>query len=207
MLTRVRAILLVAAIILAALAVACSSSSTPESYEFSGTVAMPIPSVKDFELTDHNGERFRLSENLNSASLIFFGYTLCPDICPTTLSSLVRVKRQLGERADEVNVIMVTVDPERDSAGVLRQRLAVFDPEFIGLTGERSELQTVWKDFGVIAKQESGGGSAAGYLVAHSTYTYLVDQEMRLRVTFPFGSAPEDVAADVVHILNNSGSP
>ncbi|NQW18284.1 MAG: SCO family protein [Chloroflexi bacterium] len=185
-------------------AVACSSSPVQEDHEFSGAVTTPIREIADFVLTDQDGESYRLSEDPNQVDLIFFGYTLCPDVCPTTLAELVRVKRALGDRADDVNFIMVTVDPERDTPEVMKQRLSVFDESFVGLTGDDAELRAVWKSFGVVAKRESVGESAAGYLMAHTAYTYLVDQDMKLRVKYRFGFNPDEVAADVIQILENS---
>ena len=152
-------------------------------------------------LIDQHGQDFRISDHLNPLALIFFGYTYCPDVCPTTLADMVRLKRTLGVRADDVTFLMVTVDPERDTPEVLGRRLALFDPAFVGLTGERTVLQRIWKDFGVTVLREEVGGSATGYLIAHSAYLYLVDQERRLRLLFPFGTPPEDIAGDFVKIL------
>lgn len=171
-------------------------------YEFSGAVSDPPRQVADFSLTDHNDQEFTLGEDSEGISLIFFGYSLCPDVCPTTLADLVRVKRLLGEDAKKVSFIWVTVDPERDFPYVLRQRIAAFDPEFIGLSGTRDELQPVWDDFGVVVLHDDTQGSAAGYLISHSAFTYLVDSDRTLRVVFPFGADPEKMAADVAFILN-----
>jgi protein SCO1/2 len=172
------------------------------SHEFSGVVSDPPQQVTDFSLTDQYDQEFTFSGGSEEISLIFFGYTLCPDVCPTTLADLVRVKRLLGDDAKKVSFIWVTVDPERDSPYVLRQRIAAFDPEFIGLSGTREELQPVWEDFGVIANRDDTQDSAAGYLISHSAFTYLVDSDRTIRVVFPFGADPANMAADAAFILN-----
>ena len=200
--TRNLAMLLTAgAILMSILAGACTSASKPSGHPYAGTVLDPPQVMEDFVLIDQHGQDFRLSDHLNPLALIFFGYTYCPDVCPTTLADMVRLKRTLGVRADDVTFLMVTVDPERDTPEVLGQRLALFDPAFVGLTGERAVLQRIWKDFGITVLREEVGGSATGYLIAHSAYLYLVDQERRLRLLFPFGTPPEDIAGDFVKIL------
>jgi protein SCO1/2 len=118
-----------------------------------------------------------------------------------TLADMVRVKQILRSKADAVTFLMITVDPERDTPKVLGRRLAVFDPTFVGLTGEKTTLQRVWNDFGVYVEREETQGSATGYLMAHSSSLYLVDQQKRLRLAFPFGAKPEAMASDIVHIL------
>jgi protein SCO1/2 len=118
-----------------------------------------------------------------------------------TLADMVRVKRILRSKADAVTFLMITVDPERDTPKALGRRLAVFDPTFIGLTGDRPTLQRVWNDFGVYVEREETQGSATGYLMAHSASLYLVDQQKRLQLVFPFGAKPEVIASDIVHIL------
>ncbi|MBN4074263.1 SCO family protein [bacterium AH-315-D21] len=186
----------------ASVAVLAAYSGADKSvYEFSGAVSDPPRVMKDFVLTDQHGQDFQLYEDGNDVSLVFFGYAICPDVCPTTLSDLIRVKRTLGESAGRVSFIWITVDPERDSPGIMGQRIAVFDPEFLGLYGDRKTLEPVWDDFNVVAFREEAQGSAAGYLISHSAFTYLIDRDMRMRVVFPFGANPDDIAADVAAIL------
>jgi protein SCO1/2 len=172
-----------------------------ESYEFSGAVSDPPPVVQDFVLTNQNGGDFRMSTDSKDVSIVFFGYTLCPDVCPTTLSDMIKAKRALGADAERVSFIWITVDPERDTPSVFKQRIEVFDPEFIGLSGTRQSLEEVWKDFGIFVERDDTQGSAAGYLVSHTANTFLVDQDMKTRVVFPFGTASELIAADVAAVL------
>lgn len=177
------------------------TSCGEDSYEFSGAVSYPPPVVQDFVLTDQHGDDFQMSKDSNDVSIIFFGYTVCPDVCPTTLADMIKAKRSLGTDADRVSFIWVTVDPERDTPSVLRQRIEVFDPEFIGLSGTRESLEEVWEDFGIVVERDDSQGSAAGYLVSHTANTYLVDRDMKNRIVFPFGTASGFIAADIGAIL------
>jgi len=172
-----------------------------DSYEFAGAVSEPPPTIEDFVLTDQHGDDFRLSTDSNEVAIVFFGYTLCPDVCPTTLADLVKAKRALGDEADRVSFIWITVDPERDTPQVFNKRIEVFDPEFVGLSGSRESLEDVWDSFGVFVEKDDTQGSAAGYLVSHTANTFLVDKEMKNRVVFPFGTASDSIAADISAIL------
>jgi protein SCO1/2 len=118
-----------------------------------------------------------------------------------TLSDMTQVRRSLGDQAEAVTFLMITVDPERDTPEVLGRKLAVFDSAFVGLTGDRAVLQRVWDDFGVYTEQQEVEGSVTGYLVAHSAFLYLVDREGRLRLIFPFETPPDGITSDIVQIL------
>ena len=169
-------------------------------YTFQGSLIDPPIEAADFELTDQNGQTFRLSEHQGKVVLIFYGYTNCPDVCPLTLSDFKLIKADLGEQADQVNFVFITVDPERDSQERLKAYLANFDPVFSGLTGSRSELESVWKAYGVYqAKQETG--SAAGYLVDHTARTYAIDKQGNLRLTYPFEMERQAILDDVRHLV------
>jgi protein SCO1/2 len=132
--------------------------------------------------------------------LLFFGYTRCPDVCPLTLADFKKVKAQLGDQADQVRFVFITVDPERDTPNILSKHLANFDESFIGLTGSREELEPVWKTFGVYQEKQDTG-SAAGYLVDHSSRVYAIDRRGDLRLTYTFGTEPEAIAQDVAQLL------
>jgi protein SCO1/2 len=178
-----------------------STACGEDVYEFAGAVSYPPPDVQDFILTDQNGDDFQMSTDSNEVAIVFFGYTICPDVCPTTLADMIKAKRSLGTDADRVSFIWVTVDPERDTPRVLGQRIEVFDPEFVGLSGTRESLEKVWEDFGIVVERDDSQGSAAGYLVSHTANTYLVDRDMKNRVVFPFGTASDLIAADIAAIL------
>lgn len=192
---------MVGGLVLPLVAIACGSPASPP-HVFAGTVIDPPKTVADFNLIDQTGADFRLSSEIDELSLIYFGYTYCPDICPMSLADMLNVKRGLGDQAGLVKYLMVSVDPERDTPEALANRLSVFDPAFVGLTGDRADLQRIWDDFGIYVAREETVGSAAGYLVAHTSSLYLVDDELRLRLVFPFGTAPEDMVADIQEILN-----
>ena len=169
-------------------------------YTFQGSLIDPPIEAADFELTDQNGQPFRLSDHQGKVVLIFYGYTNCPDVCPLTLSDFKLIKADLGEQADQVSFVFITVDPERDSQERLKVYLANFDPVFSGLTGSRSELESVWTAYGVYqAKQETG--SAAGYLVDHTARTYAIDKQGNLRLTYPFEMERQAILDDVRYLV------
>jgi protein SCO1 len=192
-------------VVLAAVATALLGSRMFTSpYQYQGSLIDPPMSVGDFELVDQYGQPFRLSQLIQDeevrAVLVFFGYTYCPDVCPITLAEFKQIKAQLGERAEHLRFVFITVDPERDDPERLRRHLEIYDPSFIGLTGDRSDLELVWNLFGVYqAKQETG--SAAGYLVDHTSRVYVLDQEGNLGLTFGFGSGADLMVQDLSQLI------
>ena len=168
-------------------------------YTFQGSLIDPPIPAADFQLTDQHGQPFRLSEQQGNVVLIFFGYTHCPDVCPVTLSEFKQIKQGLGDRADKVRFVFITVDPDRDTVEKMGAHLEKFDPAFIGLTGDRDDLEKVWDRYGVYqAKAESG--SAAGYLVDHTARIYAIDTRGNWRLTYPFGMEVEKMARDVAYL-------
>lgn len=173
-------------------------------YQYRGVV-MPEPQqVSDFTLTTQNGEQARLSDFRSQIAVLYFGYTYCPDVCPTTLATLADAMDDLkATDRNQVQVLMVTVDPERDSPEVLADYLAHFDPAFIGLTGAASEIAQAADAFGIYyAKGE--GSAASGYLVDHTATVSVLGREGRLRLLFSFGTPAEDIAADLKHLIHES---
>lgn len=169
-------------------------------YTFQGSLIDPPVPAADFELTDQDGRPFRLSDQQGKVVLIFFGYTHCPDVCPITLSEYKQIKRQLGERAENVQFLFITVDPERDTPERLNAYVRNFDPDFIGLTGSQAELEAVWESYYVYqARVESG--SAAGYLVDHTARVYAIDRQNNWRLTYPFGMEVSKIVKDVSFLL------
>ncbi|MBI5300539.1 MAG: SCO family protein [Chloroflexi bacterium] len=169
-------------------------------YAFHGSVIEPPMRAADFTLTAHNGKPFRLSDLTGKVVVVYFGYTTCPDVCPTTLVELKRVRAQLKQHADRVQFIFITIDPERDTLERLRGYVPSFDPSFIGLTGTATELAPVWRAFGVYrAKQPSE--SALGYLMDHSAQLYAIDGRGNLRVTFAFGETADNMTQDIKQLL------
>jgi protein SCO1 len=191
------AIVLSAALLVMVLPTACTNSAP----SFKGSVLEPPRSVQDFTLTDHNGNPFRLEEQRGRVLLLFFGYTFCPDVCPTTLGTWTRVHEALGADADKVRFVFVTVDPERDTPERLKQHLAVFNSAFIGLTGSHEELEPVYQDLGVFHEKDSVTESAAGYLVNHTASAFVIDPEGRWRLRHTFGTPVDDIVHDIRNLL------
>ena len=164
------------------------------------TYAEPYPPAPEIELLRASGRSFQLSEMRGNVVAVFFGYTSCPDVCPTTMAELNQALGQLGNRADQVQVLFVTVDPQRDTPERVQEYVDHFNSGFIGLSGAEADLAKVWNDYGVF-RQVVEGGSAAGYLVDHTARVTLIDQQGNLRVSFPFDTPVEDVAHDMKLLL------
>jgi protein SCO1/2 len=157
--------------------------------------------VPDFTLTDENGQPFSLSEQRGNVVLLFFGYTSCPDVCPTTLGTWRRIHQALGEDAQRVRFVFVTVDPERDTIERLGMHVNAFNPDFVGLTGPQSDLEAVYDIFGVVYEKDTSSGSAMGYLVNHTATTFVVDTEGRWRLRETFGTEVDDIVHDIRQLL------
>ncbi len=154
----------------------------------------------DFSLIDHHSQQFNLSDHDGKIRLLFFGYTSCPDICPTTLSKITRVYKELEPAGDEVLTLFVSVDPTRDTPDKLDEYLGYFSLNAIGLTGHKDEIDRTIEQYGgdyYIEESES----AAGPLYAHTTYLYLIDREGTIRFLFTHEDTPEWIAAGVAQLL------
>ena len=170
-------------------------------YTFQGSLIEPAVAAPYFELTDMNGQPFQLSQLADQVVVMFFGYTGCPDVCPVTLTEFLQIRSKLGQAADQVSFVFITVDPERDTTERMRKYLTNFDPEIIGLTGDRSDLEPVWADYGVYqAKVE--GTSEENYLVDHSSRVYVIDRQGNLRLTYLFGTENQLITEDVRHLAS-----
>ena len=169
----------------------------PKTDTFRGTLYDPALPAPEILLNRDNGSSFRLSEQRGDVVLLFFGYTSCPDVCPTTLSELHKVNTELGGNADQVEVVFVTVDPERDTPKQIQKYVSIFNPAFIGLSGSLEELEPVWKDYGVYREVEQVSSSASGYLVTHSARVYLIDRDGNLRLSYSYGTPTDDIVHDL----------
>jgi protein SCO1/2 len=176
---------------------ACQSS-TPS---FKGTVLDPPRTVADFTLTDQHGKTFRLSDQRSQVVLLFFGYTFCPDVCPVTLGTWKRVHEALGDAAQRVRFVFITVDPGRDTPERLREHVENFNPDFIGLTGAPDELEPVYQQFGVYYEKDTAIESAAGYLVSHTASAFVVDLDGQWRLRHSFGTPVKDIVHDIKQLL------
>lgn len=185
-------------VLLGSLSLAACGQSPPS---FRGNALdSPVP-APEFALTDQHGEFFRLSEQRGQVVLLFFGYASCPDVCPTTLSTWRRVIEELGADADQVRFVFVTVDPERDTRERLREHLALFSPDIVGLTGTLEELEPVYQAYGVYREKETLPDSELGYQVTHTASAYVIDSDGHWRLRHLFGTPAEDIVHDIRQLL------
>lgn len=142
-----------------------------------------------------DGKPFALQQQRGKVVVLVFGYTACGDVCPVTAAMLASARKQLGARADKLQVVFASVDPERDTPQALSEYLAKFDKSFIGLTGTAQQMEQIRKAYGIMAKSHSLGEGKNDYVISHSTFLYLIDPQGKLRALMPFGHG----AADIVH--------
>jgi protein SCO1/2 len=183
----------------AALLLACAPALAQPGFK-GGTLEPPRP-APDFTLRTPDNKEFRLSRHRGEVVALTFGYTFCPDVCPTTLVELSHVRARLGAAARRLRVVFITVDPERDGPERLRAYMRVFDPTFVALSGTAAEVERVQQLYGVTARKRVVAGTAAAYLVDHSAFVYVVDAEGRLRLMFPFGTTIDDMTHDLQLLL------
>ena len=177
------------------LALAASAEEAPS---LRAGVFDPPRAAPEFSLHGSDGTELRLSRFRGKVVVLGFGFSSCTDVCPTTLSTLAQAHRELGAEAADLQVVYITVDPERDDAERLRGYLAGFDPTFVGGTGSAEQLAAVREEYGIAATRRN---SEASYAFDHSSYTYLIDREGKLRALMPYGSAPDDYVHDVRILL------
>lgn len=169
---------------------------------FRGTAyESPYPVAPNFRLTDANGKPFILNANKGKIILLFFGYTFCPDVCPTTLSEIKLTMDKLGDNAENVQVIFISVDPGRDTSAHMQKYVERFNPTFIGLSGTEQELEPIWNEYGIF-REVVPGTSATNYIVNHTARVFMVDTKGYLRLSFGFQTPPEDIAHDIEIVLN-----
>ncbi len=187
------------ALLATCLTVLATACATPV---FNGVVLDPPELAPPLHLADSAGGQFDLGSEKGKVVLIFFGYTHCPDICPTTLVDWRHAADSLGSQASEVKFVFVSVDPERDTPAVVQRYAARFAPEFIGVTGSRADIDATlaaWK----LASFRDGvpGASDAAYTVSHPSQVFVVDREGQLRLMHRAGLTPTQIAADVRALL------
>jgi protein SCO1/2 len=159
----------------------------------------PAREAPEFSVRGSDGAALTLSHYRGKVVVLGFGYTSCPNVCPATLGVLATAHRKLGALGSQVQIIYLTVDPERDSAERLKQYLAAFDPTFMGGTGTAAQMAAVRKSYGVTAEKH---GSGSDYGVAHSSFVYLITREGKLRALMPFGHNADDYVHDISMLLN-----
>ncbi|MEJ6020782.1 SCO family protein [Ramlibacter sp. PS4R-6] len=187
--------------LLAAAAAALASACTESKPKFAGVDVTGAPYGKDFNLPDADGKPRALAEFKGKLVALFFGYTQCPDACPTTMAELAEAKKLLGAQGDQLQVVFVTVDPARDTAPILKAYMGNFDATFLALRPNEQQLEQVAKDFKVYYKKAEGG-DAKNYTMDHTASTYVFDMQGRLRLYERYGSGPQVLAADFKKLLD-----
>lgn len=156
--------------------------------------------AKDFELTDHNGQVRHLNDFAGKVVVMFFGYTQCPDVCPTTMLELAEIKKTLGKDGDRLQALFVTVDPERDTPEILKAYMVNFDPTFLALRATPEKLAELAKDYKVYYKKVPGK-TPTSYTMDHSAGSYVYDTKGQLRLFTRYGSGAAALAADIQQLL------
>ncbi len=167
---------------------------------FKGMAIDPPRDMPTFAFTKSDGSRFLTAPEAGRPMVLFFGYTHCPDVCPTTLADWKRVRATLGNDATRVRFVFVTVDPDRDTPAVAERYAKMYDPSFIGVSGDAITTSRMMDAFGVAAARERGT-NATGYLVSHSSQVFLVDAQGKLVALYPFGTEWNALAADLERLL------
>ena len=185
--------------VITGLLLAAGCTEKPEAPRFKLTDVTGASFGKDFALTDHNGQRRTLADFKGKVVTLFFGFTHCPDVCPTTLGEMAVVMKELGADAGRLQVLFVTVDPERDTAEVLKRYVPAFHPSFLGLTGNAEDIARTAKEFKIFfQKQNLPNG---GYTMDHSAGTYILDGEGRLRLFAQYGIGAPALLHDIRLLL------
>jgi protein SCO1/2 len=183
----------------AALLVACADSKP----QFKSVDLTGADYAKDFQLPDADGRMRSLQDFRGKAVVVFFGFTQCPDVCPTTLTELAQAKKLLGPDGEKVQGVFITVDPARDTPQVLQAYMANFDPSFVALRGSAEQLEAVAKDFKVHYKKVEGK-TPTSYTMEHSAASYVFDPQGRLRLYTRYGSGAQALADDLKLLLSGA---
>ncbi|MBN1954388.1 MAG: SCO family protein [Anaerolineae bacterium] len=169
---------------------------------FYGDVVDPPRPAPDFALTDQYRNTFRLSDQRGKVVLLFFCYTSSTDVCPATLRAWRQVHDALGADAAAVRFVLVTVDPRRDAPERLLEHMALFSPDFIGLTGELEELEPVYQAYGVYREEIPRPGGGDGYRISHTASVYVIDPDGYWRLHHIFGTPPEEIVHDLQQLMD-----
>ncbi|SFH90437.1 protein SCO1/2 [Collimonas sp. OK307] len=188
---------------------ACGDKSTgggqemtlsPANSAFINTDVTGLGYARDFALTDHTGKPRTLADYKGKAVVVFFGYTQCPDVCPTTMVEMADVMKELGPLASKVQVLFVTVDPERDTQELLSHYVPAFDPSFVGLYGDQAATDKVAKEFRVFY-QKVPGKTPGSYTMDHTAGSYVFDPEGHIRLFIRHGQGADPIAHDLKLLL------
>ena len=183
-------------VLLLTLASGCDFGSRGSAASFAGVDISGADYGKELALTDHTGRARTLADFRGKVSIVFFGYTHCPDVCPTTLAELAQTLKLLGKQSASVQVLFVTLDPARDDAVLLARYVPSFDPTFLGLRGDDAATRAAAKSFRVFFEKQPGK-NAQDYSLDHTAGMFVIDREGRTRLFFNLGLRPEQMAADL----------
>lgn len=172
-----------------------------QALQFRGVDITGADYARDLPLTDHNGQARSMKDFAGKVVVVFFGFTQCPDVCPTAMAELAEVKKALGKDGDRLQGLFVTVDPDRDTPEVLKAYMANFDPSFLALRGTPEQLAAVAKDFKIYYKKVEGK-TPTSYTMDHSAGSYIYDPAGRLRIYNRYGSGAQALTEDVRALLN-----
>lgn len=189
-----------ALLFIALLIIGQSACAVEATHEFAGAVLESPEPLPDFTLMSADGP-VSLSDFRGQYVFLYFGYMFCPDFCPTTMAKLAEVHRELGDDAERMQVVMISVDPERDTPDALAKYAAAFNPTFVGITGAKGEIDLVGEPFGLFYERHEGS-AATGYLVDHSTRAYLIGPDGRALVAYPHDASAEAITADLRWLLS-----
>lgn len=182
------------------LLLAACQKSGPDKLAFTGIDLTGAEYARTLNLTDQDGRARSLADFKGKVLVVFFGYTQCPDVCPTTMAEVAEVKRSLGTDGDKVQGIFVTIDPQRDTAQLLKAYLASFDPSFVGLRGSEEQTQAAAKEFKVFYAKMPGK-TPETYTMDHTAASFIFDTEGRVRVYARYGAGAEPLAHDIKLLL------
>mgnify|MGYP006192183951 FL=1 len=178
---------------------ACSPEVTP----FKSTDVTGAAFAQDFRLKDHHGNVRALADFKGKIVVTFFGFTQCPDVCPTSMTTMAEVKRLLGDQGERLQVLFITVDPQRDTQALLKEYMANFDPGFVALRPEPDELKGVAADFKIYYKQVPGS-TPTSYTMDHSAGKYIFDTQGRVRLFSAYGTDAATIASDIQILLTKA---
>ena len=176
---------------------------SPDKPQFKSIDLTGADYAQGFSLTDHNGQLRTLKDFAGKVVVVFFGFTQCPDVCPTSMAELAQVKQQLGADGDKLQGIFITVDPERDTAEMLKAYMGNFDPTFLALRPTLEQLPQVAKDFKIYYKKVDGK-TPGSYTMDHSAGSYVFDEKGRIRLYNRYGSGADALASDIRLLIKSS---
>lgn len=180
---------------------ACDRLSGQSAPQFKNTDLTGLEYARGFSLPDHNGKLRTLEDFRGKAVVVFFGFTHCPDVCPSTMAEMAQVMQQLGPDAERVQVLFVSVDPERDTPQILSQYVPAFHPSFLGLTGTLEQTEQTVREFKAFY-QKVPGKEAGSYTVDHTAGSYVFDPQGRVRLFVRHGQGAEPIAHDLKLLLS-----